>query len=459
VRVAPFKAQNMALNSAVTSDGGEIGRAQHLQAVAAGVEPEVAMNPVLLKPTGERASQVIVRGQPWAVLGAVEYYERKLELLEVVLDALADLRRRFDVVVCEGAGSPTELNLLDHDIVNLRIAHEAGFPAVVVGDIDRGGVFAALYGTVMLLPDEYRRLVRGFVVNKLRGDPTLLLDVAERLEAACGVPTLGVLPMLPWLDLDAEDSLWLDRRGPDRDGGGAGAVLDVAVVRFPHISNFTDLDPLRAEPGVAVRFVQGGRELGRPDLVVLPGTKATVADLGWLRRQGLAAAIEASGATVLGICGGQQMLGLTIDDPIESGDGVVDGLGWLPVRTTFEAAKVLRRRDGTAFGCSVQGYQIHHGRVQLCQPTEAWLTLDGEADGVRRGRVLGTSLHGLFEADDFRHAFLADVAGHAGVEWRPSDVRFGARREAQLDRLADALEEHLDVAQLLALVDTVAVSP
>src|SRR5256714_2995567 len=262
VRVAPFKAQNMALNSYVTRDGHEIGRAQGVQALAAGVEPEVAMNPILLKPTGERTSQVVVMGEPVAHLTAAEYHALKPELLALVLDALHDLRERFDVVVCEGAGSPAEINLLDHDIVNLRVAAATGIPAMVVGDIDRGGVFAALYGTVTLLPDELRPLVQGFVVNKLRGDPALLFDATADLERRCGVPTLGVLPYVHDVALDAEDSLALSGRRPSAGGPALADAIDVAVVRLPRISNFTDTDALAVEPGVGVRFVDHPHQVG-----------------------------------------------------------------------------------------------------------------------------------------------------------------------------------------------------
>ncbi|MDQ6726805.1 MAG: cobyric acid synthase, partial [Actinomycetota bacterium] len=328
VRVAPFKAQNMANNSYVTPSGHEIGRAQGIQAVAAGAVPEVAMNPILLKPTGERTSQVVVMGRPLAHLDAAGYQAEKPRLFHVALDALADLRRRFDVVVIEGAGSPAEINLLHSDLVNLRLAAAAGVPAIVVGDIDRGGVFAALYGTVSLLPDDLRPLVRGFVVNKFRGDPALLAGGPAELERRCGVPTLGVLPYLHGVSLDAEDSLALPAAGNAPDA--AGAALDVAVIRFPRLANFTDLDPLSVEAGVGVRFVDRPAALGRPDLVVLPGTKATVADLEWFRGRGLDRAVLACatrdrGAAVLGICGGYQMMGRTIVDDVESGRGRVEG--------------------------------------------------------------------------------------------------------------------------------------
>jgi adenosylcobyric acid synthase len=433
VRVAPFKAQNMALNSMVTADGHEIGRAQGVQALAAGIEPDVAMNPILLKPTAERASQVVVRGRPVRVMTAADYHAAKPHLLATVLDALADLRRRFDVVLCEGAGSPAEINLLEHDIVNLRVAAEAGFAAIVVADIDRGGAFASLYGTVGLLPDRYRRLVRGFLINKFRGDPALLFDAASELEQRTGVPTLGVVPMLPHdiVALDAEDSLALD--APLRHAGPPVAdALDIAVVRFPYASNVTDVDAFAIEPGVSVRLVRRAAELGRPDLVILPGTKATVADLAWLRTGGFPAAIRHSGADVLGICGGYQMLGEKIDDRVESGDGVVPGLGWLAARTVFAADKVVRR-------VGLTGYEIHHGVV---------VGDEASADG----RVRGTVVHGLFEDDATRADFLVALAGRRGKRFVPAGVSFAAARAARFDAVADALEAHLDVHAIEALI-------
>ncbi len=451
VRVAPFKAQNMALNSAVTASGHEIGRAQYLQAEAAGIEPESVMNPILLKPTGERTSQVIVLGQAIGTMTATEYHDHKPTLLSTVLDSLNDLRDRFDVVLCEGAGSPTEINLLAHDIVNLRVAHAAGLPAIVVGDIDRGGVFASLYGTVALLPPELRACVRGFVINKLRGDPALLLDGTSQLEAACSVPTLGVIPMLPDLALDAEDSLALPHLWQSDDA----AALDVAVVGFPRISNFTDFDPLAAEAGVGVRLVRSVGELGRPHLIVLPGTKATVDDLAWLRHRGFDRAIAtavSNGATVLGVCGGYQMLGTVIDDGVESGAGRIHSLGLLPVTTRFDNDKVLRRDAGEALGCVLHGYQIHHGRVVAALDAERWLTFGGSADGVCRDGVYGTTAHGLFHDNDFRRAFLAIVAGRAGVAMPPSSLDYEASRQAMLDGLADALEVHLDLDRIGELI-------
>jgi adenosylcobyric acid synthase len=465
VRVAPFKAQNMANNAAVTADGAEIGHAQWVQAVAAGIEPTAAMNPILLKPTGERTSQVVVRGRPVGEMTAVGYHDAKPELRPVVLAALAELRADYDVVVCEGAGSPAEINLLDRDLVNLGLADAADLPALVVGDIDRGGVFAALYGTVALLPDQLRGRVRGFVVNRLRGDPALLGSACDELERRSGVPTLGVLPYLPGMDLDAEDSLALDHvdAEPDAvDGGGAGDVLDVVAVRWPFVANAGDLDPLRLEPRVRVRWVRSVAELGRPDLVVLPGSKATRDDLAWFRRSGLAAAVEACGAAVVAVCAGAQMAGEVIDDPlgVEGSPGSSAGLGWLPLVTTFAAGKVLDRPAGRILpggpgaGEQVAGYRIHHGRIQPVDgavPT-VWIAAGSIALGWHAGAVCATTLHAVFEDDGFRSALLAWVAGRAGKTWAPSGLDFRRARLDRLDRIADAIESHLDLDRLQAIV-------
>jgi adenosylcobyric acid synthase len=460
VRVAPFKAQNMALNSFVTVSGHEIGRAQGVQALAAGAVPEVAMNPILLKPTGERTSQVVVMGEPVGHLDAVAYHAEKPKLLATVLDACKDLRDRFDVVILEGAGSPAEINLLDHDIVNLRVANGLGVPAIVVGDIDRGGVFAALYGTVALLPDGLRRLVRGFVINKLRGDPALLGDGIGELQARTGVPVLGVLPFVHDVALDAEDSLALSGPRPTTTEAARAESLDVAVVRVPRLANFTDVDALAIEPGVHVRFVETPAALGQPDLVVLPGTKATVADLEWLRGTGLDRAIfEHTDALVLGICGGYQLLGRSITDPVESGRGRVSALGVLDVDTVFEPTKLTRQRRGHAMGQRVDGYEIRHGRIARRDGSHGWIHLDDcygcEDEGAldSRARVLGTSLHGLFERDSFRSAFLTEVGRRAGKTFVPAGVSFATARDAQFERLADLVEAHLDLHALGAVIE------
>jgi adenosylcobyric acid synthase len=461
VRVAPFKGQNMSNNAAVTADGAEIGRAQYAQAQAAGIEPEAVMNPVLLKPTGECTSQVVVMGQVAGSTDARGWGERAPELLPVVLGALADLRRRFEVVVLEGAGSPSEINLFDRDIVNLRLADAAGVPAVVVGDIERGGVFASLYGTVALLPDQLRRRVGGFVINRFRGDPTLLGPGTDELQRRTGVPVLGVLPWLTGAPLDEEDSLEVGRDWPALTGDG----LDVAVVAFPHLANASDLDPLVAEPSVGVRLVDHSNRLGRPDLVVLPGSKHTVADLQWLRRSGLAGAVRASGAHVVGICGGYQVLGHTIDDDVESAAGRVAGLGWLDVDTTFADDKVVRRRRGHAGGDEVSGYELHHGRTVRRGGAIAWLVLEDrsgqEEEGAVSacGRVRGTNLHGLFEADGFRRRFLAGLAAARGRSFAAGAAGFSSIRAHRQDCAADLLERHLDVGAVLALASTAAPAP
>ncbi|MDQ6798411.1 MAG: cobyric acid synthase [Actinomycetota bacterium] len=462
-RVAPFKAQNMALNSAVTPGGQEIGRAQAVQARAAGIDAEVAMNPVLVKPTGERTSQVVVMGRPWGHHDAASFQAAKSELRVVVLAALADLRSRHDVVILEGAGSPSEINLLDNDIVNLRLAAEIGAPALVIGDIDRGGVFAALYGTVALLPDGLRRLVRGFVINKFRGDRALLGDGLADLERRCGVPTLGVLPWIHDVGLDAEDSLSLRGHRPSATQPSLGDTLDVAVIRLPRIANFTDFEALETEPGVGVRMVDHPEALGDPDLIVVPGTKTTVADLGWLRGIGLDLALRdarARGSVILGICGGYQMLGTAIDDQVESGRAgePVVALGWLDVSTVFGADKVTRQRRGRAMGQPLCGYEIHHGLVERSPRARPWARLDdgygNDDEGATDddGQVVGTTLHGLFDNDGLRRASLGDVARRRGRNFVAVDRSFAAARETQIDRLADMVEANLDLAAVDALL-------
>ncbi|MCX4746128.1 cobyric acid synthase [Kitasatospora sp. NBC_01287] len=452
VKVAPFKAQNMSLNSMVTLDGAEIGRAQVMQAQAARVEPEAAMNPVLLKPGADGRSQVVLLGRPVAEVGALDYRERKPYLLERSLECLADLRRRFDVVVCEGAGSPAEINLRDRDIANMGLARAAELPVVVVGDIDRGGVFAAMFGTLALLSPEDQRLVAGWLVNKFRGDARLLKPGLDMLHELTGRPVLGTLPMLKGLWLDAEDSLDLTTAVDREDTAGPfGAdVLRVAVLRFPRLSNFTDLDALAQEPGVLVRWATRPEELADADLVVLPGTRATVADLAWLRERGLARPLRervAAGRPVLGICGGYQMLAREIVDEVESKAGPVDGLGLLPTRVVFGVGKVLGRPVGEAYGERVEGYEIHHGVASVEGGTPF-------LDGCRQGAVRGTTWHGALENDGFRRAFLREVAAEAGRAFVPAPgTSFAAAREARLERLGDLIEEHADTDALWRLIE------
>ncbi len=456
MRVAPFKAQNMSLNSFVTREGAEIGRAQAMQAMAARTEPSALMNPVLLKPGGDRHSQVVLLGRPVGELSAAAYHgDRQPGLLDMVVGCLERLRQAYDVVICEGVGSPAEINLRHGDIVNMGLARAAGLPVVVVGDIDRGGVFASFYGTTALLSAEDQRLVAGYLVNKFRGDLSLLEPGIGMLRGLTGRRTFGVLPFAHGLGIDEEDGLRVSLRGRIREAAVAppyGAeVLRIAVVPVPLMSNFTDVDALAAEPGVVVRFVDHPEELADADLVVLPGTRATVRALAWLRERGIDAALArraAEGRPVLGICGGFQMLAERIEDDVESRAGVVDGLGLLPVHVTFMPEKTLARPSGRALGEPVQGYEIHHGRADV-RGGEPFL------DGCRRGQVWGTHWHGMLESDDFRRAFLRRIAVDAGRAFVPApDVSFDGLREEQLDRLGDLIEEHADTTELLRLIES-----
>jgi adenosylcobyric acid synthase len=456
VKVAPFKAQNMALNSVVTAAGHEIGRAQGVQAAAAGIEPEAAMNPVLLKPSGERHSQVIVMGEPQADVNARSYQELKATLAPIVAAALADLRSRFDIVVCEGAGSPAEINLRIGDLANMGLARAASLPVLIVADIDRGGVFASLFGTLALLDPEDQALVAGFVINKFRGDPGILAPGLAQLEALTGRPTLGVLPYLEDVQLDAEDSLAIE--GRRAEGPTGGDTLDVAVLRLRWMSNFTDVDALAAEPGVRVRFTRSAADVERTDLLVIPGTKATVEDLARLRAAGLDRAIAARarrGDPILGVCGGYQMLGRSIDDEVESGRGREEGLGLLSVTTHFRPDKILRRRRGLSplLGTGASGYEVRHGRVERHGGEAVLVGEDGEADGCAQGETIGLSWHGALEHDDFRRALLARVAAARGRRFVAGAEPFATVRERGLDAIGAMVAEHLDTARLTALIE------
>lgn len=453
VAVAPFKAQNMSNNSVVTADGGEIGRAQATQAHACGLAPSVDFNPVLLKPGSDRTSQVVVRGRAAGQVSAMSYRSRTAALLDVVTATLADLRTRFDVVICEGAGSPAEINLRATDLANMGLAQAADLPVVVVGDIDRGGVLAHLFGTVAVLDRADQARIAGFVINKFRGDPALLTPGLAQLHGLTGRPTYGVLPWSDRLWLDAEDSLSAVADGvvgrPAPPHGSAW--LRVAVVRLPRISNATDVEALACEPGVTVRYVTEPSRLLDADVVVVPGSKATVTDLEWLRATGLDAAVgahAAAGRPVVGICGGYQMLGRRIADPhgVEAPGGtVVEGLGLLDLDVSFDLDKHLATPSGTALGEPVRGYEIHHGRV-LHRGDPGLVDGPDGAEGSDAGTVLGTHRHGLLENDAFRRALLtrlAAQAGRAGFAVAPS-TSFAAERTAQLDLLADLVENHLD---------------
>ena len=456
VRVAPFKAQNMALNSFVTREGAEIGRAQAAQAQAATVEPEAAMNPVLLKPSAHD-TQVIVRGRPWAKASARSYGGMKRDLLPVVLESLEDLKSRFDVVVCEGAGSPAEINLRPYDLANMGLARAAEMPVILVGDIDRGGLFASLYGTLALLSAEDQALLSGFLVNKFRGDPAVLAPGLEMFSQLTNRPFFGTLPYVDGLGLDGEDSLALDAKIETKSPLGRD-VLRVAVARLGRISNFTDFDALAHEPGVFVSFTTSATEILAADLAIVPGTKATVSDLAGLRSRGLSGALAERarrGLPTLGVCGGYQMLGERIVDGVESGDGEAPGLGLLPVETVFDEEKLLARPAGRApfFGdAGVSGYEIRHGRVYRYGGDPLFVG-DGLDEGCRSGAVFGTSWHGIMESDTFRRDFLRWVADQRGLDWMPGEESFAAAREMRLDRLGDLVAESINREALLRLID------
>ena len=493
--VAPFKSQNMSLNSAVTPHGFEIGRAQALQAQACGVPAEPAMNPILLKPTTDVGSQVVVMGKPVANMAARDYFKYKTSLIPTVQAAYDDLASRHDVVVIEGAGSPAEINLKHNDIVNMGMAKMAAAPVLLVGNIDCGGVFAQLVGTHALLEDDERRMLKACIINKFRGDVALLQPGLDELERRMGVPVAGVVPYTP-LDLDDEDGF-----SAMQGSGAANALLDIAVVRLPHISNFTDLDALTALPEVRVRYVSHAEELGRPDLIVVPGTKATLGDLAWLRTCNLDAALRQHaemGGLVLGICGGYQMLGLEIHDPLGvEGGGCQEGLGLLPVRTAFTQEKTLCSSAGTTLqlegpfaslsNLDVAGYQIHMGQTTLeggvpfclltdagegandiaqaytCSddsntasdqrgrtPSNGRLSDDAVqpayADGCIAGTVMGTYLHGLFDSVPFTQALIDMLLARKGISGTRINAQDrAARREQQLDVLADTLRTSLDM--------------
>ena len=456
VKVAPFKAQNMSLNSAVTLDGEEIGRAQAAQAFAAGVEPEAAMNPILIKPSTDTEAQVIVMGRPLVTIDGASYGSLRARLMPVVLDAFESLRSRFDIVICEGAGSLAEFNLRDRDLVNLGFARQTNTPVVVVADIDRGGSFAGLYGSLALLPAADQELVCGFIMNKFRGDVRLLHSGLGRFAALTGRNFYGVFPWVRDLMIDAEDSLHLSAFPPELTPT-SGSVLHIAVVRLRAMSNFTDFDPLVIEPGVLVRFTNSASEIAAADLVILPGSKSTVADLRLLQESGLSVAIGARAEAhrpILGVCGGFQMLGHRIIDLVESDAGDVPGLGLLPVVTEFEPDKVLARRTGRSpkLGAHCEGYEIRHGRPDVLCGEPMFEGKDGN-EGCVQGSIWGTSWHGVFESDQFRRAFLAWIAAANNVDWIPSDISFNQAREAQAACLGQLIADHADTEGLTGLIE------
>lgn len=464
---APFKSQNMALNSYVTADGYEIGRAQGIQAEACGIAATTDMNPVLIKPTGELHSQIVVHGRPYEHLSASDYREHFLpQAKPLVMEALGKLRAKHGIVVIEGAGSPAEINLKQRDIVNMNLAGWADAPVILVGDIDRGGVFAFLVGTLELLEPQERARVKGFIINKFRGDLSLLQPGLEWLEQRTGIPVLGVLPFLPDLGIDAEDSVVLETYAT-RPAETSCKELDIAVIRYPRISNFTDFDPLTAEPDVSLRYVSKPSELGCPDAVILPGTKDTIGDLEFLRSQGLEEVIlslieRETHTQLVGICGGYQMLGEQLHDPeaVESAEPrSAAGLGLLPLATTFLPGKRTVRVVGQTIDgqLPLEGYEIHAGSTRQLRDIRPLFSLQadvpdpGEAEAVPHpegaaradGRVFGTYLHGLFHNDAWRRAWLDGLRMSKGLN--PLGVTFDSslRKEEAFDRLADEVRSHL----------------
>jgi len=452
--VRPFKPQNMSNNAAVTADGGEIGRAQALQARACGIAPRSDMNPVLLKPQSDTGAQLIVQGKVDGTVSARDYRALAPALLPRVLESFRHLRDGADLVLVEGAGSPAEINLRAGDIANMGFAEAADLAVVLIGDIDRGGVIASLIGTMDLLAASERRRVRGFVVNKFRGDASLFDDGLRAITGRTGVPALGVVPWFAEA-LPAEDAAGLDSRSFSGAAAATGRRLEIAVPRLPRIANFDDLDPLAAEPGVRLRLMAPGRALpGDADLILLPGSKATLADLAALRAEGWDVDIAAHvrrGGRVLGLCGGYQMLGVRVADPegVEGAPGEAPGLGLLGVETVLSPSKVLRpvsARDSRS-GAPVRGYEMHMGRTAGPATARPLLMLDGRPEGAESacGRIAGCYLHGLLASDDYRRAFLRSLGGSA------SDVAFDAGVDATLDRLADHLAAAIDLERVLEI--------
>lgn len=476
VKAAPFKSQNMALNSYITRDGLEMGRAQVMQAEAAGIEPDVCMNPILLKPTNDTGSQVIINGKPEGVMSAVEYYRHKKEYIPAVMEAYLKLSSQYDVIVIEGAGSPAEINLKKDDIVNMGMAKMADAPVLLAGDIDRGGVFAQIAGTVMLLEEEERQRIKGTVINKFRGDVSILKPGLSMLEERTGIPVLGVVPYF-YLDIDEEDSLTERFRRKESAG-----LVDIAVVRLPRISNFTDFAPLESLEEVSVRYITSPDEFGSPDAVFLPGSKNTIRDLLWMRQSGMEAKLlqfADRGGLVFGICGGYQMLGQEISDPDGTEQkGTVAGMGLLPIRTVFQQEKRRTRVEGNFLslegvlqdlsGAPFTGYEIHMGKSTLTEDGTPLVSISeefrqesvpegrgsGHPDGACRGNVYGCYVHGIFDAPEAAGGFLSALLKKKGYD--PAEIRardWKAYKEEQYDRLADIIRQSMDMDAVYRIIE------
>lgn len=463
-KTAPFKSQNMALNSYITKDGKEIGRAQGVQAEAAAIEATTDMNPILIKPSKEMESQVVFHGKPFANMKAAQYREDFFQIgLRAIKESLLNLSKDYEVIVIEGAGSPAEINLNDRELVNMRVAALSDAPVILIGDIDKGGVFASLVGTLQLLSPEDRKRVTGVVINKFRGDLSLLQPGLDWFEEYTGLPVLGVIPFLPDLEIDGEDSLVLNQYS---QGTNNEAELDIAVLSYPRMSNFTDIDPLRLEPDVNIRFVKKASQFGNPDCIILPGTKNTAEDLLFLQQTGLLEKINSSfkkGIYIAGICGGFQMLGDKLIDPngIESIYQELDAIGIFPIQTTLFAEKKTIRSEGI---CAIKdyeslpltGYEIHMGQSETLQPTEPFSVLSGENEGcsLHNGQVIGTYLHDVFHNDEFRGVYLNNLRVKKGLIPIERSLRFRQFKENEFDRLADHVRSSINMKTIYEMMKT-----
>ena len=469
-KVAPFKSQNMALNSFITKEGLEMGRAQVMQAEACGIEPSVNMNPILLKPTNDVGSQVIVNGEVLGNMSARDYYKRKTELIPHIMKAYNNLDKEYDIIVIEGAGSPAEINLKENDIVNMGMAKLVNSPVLLVGDIDRGGVFASIAGTLMLLEEDERKMIKGTIINKFRGDVNILKPGLDMIEEITETPVVGVVPYME-LDIDDEDSL-----SERFNNKGTVDLIDIAVIRLPRISNFTDFNTFEYIPGVSLRYVKSVRELKDPDMIILPGTKNTMEDLKWLRESGLEAQIlkqAAKGKVIFGICGGYQMLGMELSDPfnVESG-GTMAGIGLLPTKTIFEEEKVRTRVSGNFNEVSgilaelsyveFEGYEIHMGQTTYDFNEEELTTIDNvngediiKNDGLYKDNVYGSYIHGIFDKEEVSKAIVESLCIHKGIDYSSiSTVDIEKYKEEQYDKLAEGIRNSLDMKAIYKILES-----
>ena len=469
-KVAPFKSQNMALNSFITKEGLEMGRAQVMQAEACGIEPSVNMNPILLKPTNDVGSQVIVNGEVLGNMSARDYYKKKTELIPHIMEAYNNLAKEYDIIVMEGAGSPAEINLKENDIVNMGMAKLVNSPVLLVGDIDRGGVFASIAGTLMLLEEDERKMIKGTIINKFRGDVNILKPGLDMIEEITKTPVVGVVPYME-LDIDDEDSL-----SERFNNKGTVDLIDIAVIRLPRISNFTDFNTFEYIPGVSLRYVKSVRELKDPDMIILPGTKNTMEDLKWLRESGLETQIlkqAAKGKVIFGICGGYQMLGMELSDPfnVESG-GTMAGMGLLPTKTVFEKEKVRTRVSGNFNEVSgilaelsyveFEGYEIHMGQTTYDFNEEELTTIDNvngediiKNDGLYKDNVYGSYIHGIFDKEEVSKAIVESLCIHKGIDYSSiSTVDIEKYKEEQYYKLAEGIRKSLDMKAIYEILES-----